>query len=915
MDVEVTQMKSLEYIDKPVSAEVLDRIAGVIGADKIKKDGENVVIVPATQADVGAAVKAIMNAKGAVNTKIGKHHDANEVLFDFQNMKDIEFLDVVNMTVKVQVGCKFSELAAALAEKGFMIGTAPAGKDATVEDFVYAELPGVGSYKYGTIKDNVYNVFAIDSNGAPIETGYDVLGYYMSGFNLTQTYTASSGRIGIITAVTLKMVPMGTVKSVAYEFADAAAMQVAIAKVAQEPSVKPLHISFNENKIVFAFQGDEAFVDLDITAMDAICEGATKIEDDLWTGIAGAECMCPKRPTFYIPVKNFAAFIGAAKEAGFCVAGNVPDCSTVAVKLRDGSEENLDALADKADELGGRYAGRCSSKYRTEETNNFVKRITEGFLGFKPKEHNFSRKVTEEIIEQLKEAVGAKNVNVNGMDRIIYCHDLAPLPKEAGVAFNCIPDVIVRPEKPEHIAAVMKIAYKHGIAVTPRGNATWGLGGCMPTNAGIVIDMTSKMNKVLEINTEERYVRVQAGCTWKRLLEACTKKGYIIGSYPSSFPAGTIGAWISTNGMGIGSYKYGSAKDNILNSHVIVDNGTIITTGFDNIGSYGMSYNLNQFFSGAEGTLGVLADVTFRIYPLGEYRYCGYEYDNLSDADPALQKIVQNPSVIPIHMAWSDYMHFENQRKAGIHAPDVTNVFLVTFQGDAAHNDLGEQFSDAAAEEFGGRKISSEIASHEWEERCYEFRARKVGVGEIPAEVIVPTHNWGEYVGICYAGFDEMKMEPGGIIGVMVDRSTTLFMPYYFKDDELMTGMLPFGFNFYMGDRAAEFGGRSTGLGVFFAWQLDVIHSGPTVKQMRELKTVLDSHDVVNPGHVVCGMTRFGISLGKPIMSVGSIMLQTMKKMFPKNNTFAANKQRFRYNDMERLKVLDRQHKLGDGSQ
>ena len=907
-------MRSLEYIDKPVSAEVLDRIAGVIGADKIKTEDGRTVVVPASTEDVSAAVKAIIAAKGAVNTKNAKHCGDNEVLFDFQNMKAIEFIDTVNMTVKVQVGCKFADLAAAVAEKGFMIGTRPAGKDATVEDFVYSELPGVGSYKYGTIKDNVFNVIAVDCNGGCIETGYDILGYYMSGFNLTQTLVASSGRIGLITAVTLKIVPAGAVKSAVYEFADASAMQAALAKLAQEPSVKPLHISFNENRMVLAFQGDEEFVDLDISAMDAICEGATKSEDDLWTGIEGAECMCPKRPTFYIPVKNFCAFVTAAKEAGFSVAGNVPDCTTVAVKIRDGPETFEDLVA-KAEELGGRYAGKCSSKYRTEETNEFVKRITEGFLGLKPKEHNFNRKVTPAIIELLKEAVGAKNVNVNGMDRVIYCHDLAPLPKEAGVAFNCIPDVIVRPEKPEHIAAVLKIAYKHGIPVTPRGNATWGLGGCMPTNAGIVMDMTSKMNKVLEINTEERYVRVQAGCTWKRLLDACTKKGYIIGSYPSSFPAGTIGAWISTNGMGIGSYKYGSAKDNILNSHVIVDDGSIVTTGFDNIGSYGMSYNLNQFFSGAEGTLGILADVTFRIYPLGEYRYLGYEYDNLSDADPALQKIVQDPSVVPLHMAWSDYMHFENQRKAGIHAPDVSNIFLVTFQGDAAHNDLGEKFADAAAEEYGGRKIAGEIAEHEWEERCYEFRARKVGVGEIPAEVIVPTHNWGEYVGVCYSGFEEMKMEPGGIIGVMVDRSTTLFMPYYFKDDELLTGMLPFGFNFFMGDRAAEFGGSSTGLGVFFAWQLDVIHNGPTVKKMRDLKTVLDSHDVVNPGHVVCGSTRFGISLSKPIMSMGSVMLQTMKKMFPKNNTFAANRERFRYNEMEHLKTLDRHHKLGDGSQ
>ena len=102
---------------------------------------------------------------------------------------------------------------------------------------------------------------------------------------------------------------------------------------------------------------------------------------------------------------------------------------------------------------------------------------------------------------------------------------------------------------------------------------------------------------------------------------------------------------------------------------------------------------------------------------------------------------------------------------------------------------------------------------------------------------------------------------------------------------------------------------------MFFAWQLDVIHNAPTVKQMRELKTVLDHHDVVNPGHVVCGMTRFGINMGKPIMSLGSTVLQTVKKMFPKDTTFSDNLGRFRYNDMEHLKTLDRHHKLGDGTQ
>ena len=149
----------------------------------------------------------------------------------------------------------------------------------------------------------------------------------------------------------------------------------------------------------------------------------------------------------------------------------------------------------------------------------------------------------------------------------------------------------------------------------------------------------------------------------------------------------------------------------------------------------------------------------------------------------------------------------------------------------------------------------------------------------------------------------------------MVDRSTALWMPYYFKDDEQLLGMLAFGFNFYLGDVAARYGGRTTGFGVFFAWMTDVIHTHETARKLRQLKTNLDPRDIVNPGHVTSGMTRFGVDMNKTLMSMGSMLMQTVKKLMPADKTFQNNLQRFRYDDMEHLKVLDREHKLGDGTQ
>ncbi len=908
---------------KCVSKEEIESIGAAIGAAKVKCDNGNVVITPTTNEDVIKAVAIATAANVAVRPAKKACKTSGCIIFDMSEMANIVDLDAEHFSIRAQVGCKISALIKAADDAGFTLGVIPAGEDATIEDWIYTEEAGIGSYKYGTVKDSVYNIVAVGSEGGLLETGFDKIGYNMSGYNLIQTLCASGGRLAIATEVTFKLHPKGVTKAVAYEIADAEKMQDAFCKIAHHASLKPLQISFNMPTVVLAFQGNEEFVDLDIQTVDEIMTevGAAKlgqdVADDKFGTIRSGACVDPEAVTMYVPLKNTGASIAAIKEiADFKIAGNMPDKSTVAIKLTGIDDEaKYDEAADKIAEFGGRASNRCPSTYRDEATQAYIDRIESGFKAERAEEVKVSKKVDDKVIEAIKAIVGDKNVSVSGMDKILYCHDMAPLPKEAGIAFNNIPDVIVRPETTEQISKIVAIAYKNGIPVTPRGNGSWGLGGCMPTNGGIILDMASKMKNIVEINEESMYVKVQAGCTWKRLLEACMKKGYIIGSYPSSFPSATIGAWYSTNGMGIGSYKYGGAKDNVLNAEIIVDDGSIVTTGWDDMGSYRAAFNLNQFFSGAEGTLGFISTFTMRIYRMGEVRCLAYEFDNLKDIDGPMNAIVKDASVKPLHIAWSDEMHFANQHKAGVHAPDVKNLWLVTLQGDEKYNDLEEAAVTAMAEAAGGRKISNDIAEHEWEERCYEFRARKVGIGEIPAEVIVPTINWGEFSDRCYAGFDEMKMDAGGVIGVMVDRSTAMWMPYYFKDDELLTGMLAFGFNFYLGEKATEYGGRSTGFGVFFAWMTDVIHNADTASKLRDLKTALDPRDVVNPGHVTCGMTRFGIDMNKSLMSLGSMLMQTVKKILPKERNFEKNMARFRYDDMEHLKVLDRVHKLGDGSQ
>lgn len=891
--------------NRELTPETLGALKNAVGGENVKTTEGGVTVTVSSTEQVAAVT---MIAKDAGVAAAASGNTPITVAFS-QEMQKVEVVPE-DYAVKAKAGATFQTVIDAAAAKGLITGARPFHPSrTTVGDWAGSNTPGYGSYKFGVAKDNVLNLEVVLKDGTVIETGYNDIGSYMSAYNLNQIFSGAEGAMGIITSVTLKLFPAGVTKYLSYEVPGGFAEVFPIVDaVARHPNLKPMRFSIQpddgKSLLFFEYQGDEAFVDTDVNETDAIViNNGGKRSDAVY------KPQCNKFKAV-IPLRNLPK--ATARSAA------VVDRYTAMV-----SSDNIDDIKTTVSVCGGRKAGGWAfadgnlEKVHDEETAGFMRSLA-GFIA-EPDVSEISkegdklvRDYTPAIHDKLVEALGKDNVNEAGPERLLYCHDLAPLPKLAGIAFDNIPDVVVRPSTTAQISAVMKIAYKHGIAVTPRGNSTWGLGGAQPAYRGIVCDCSSKFNKI-SVDAENMVVRVQSGATWKATLDACMKEGYIVGSYPSSFPAGTIGAWLATNGMGIGSFKYGSAKDNVLDMEVILPNGDVLHTGYGNMGNYNSGLNLNQFFEGSEGTLCMFGTVTFRIHPMGLIHPVAYDFENLADANPVIQEIIADASVRPLHIAWSDHYHFQHQKEAGLHVPDVRNLLCVTFQGQQNYVDMEIAVVDAIASKYGGKRVDDKVAEHEWEERCYEFRARKVGIGEIPAEVIVPAKYWGKFVGESYKGFDVMKMDIGGVIGVMVDNQTTLFMPYYFKDDEQMTGMLSFSFNMYLGDRAEEYGGRSTGYGIFFAGNLDAAHDANTVRLMRELKTFIDPHDVMNPGHLVCGMTKFGISMSHRLSTFMFSAMQTIKKIMPPDANFHQNIERFKFNQYTEIKAEDRKHVLGRG--
>ena len=266
---------------------------------------------------------------------------------------------------------------------------------------------------------------------------------------------------------------------------------------------------------------------------------------------------------------------------------------------------------------------------------------------------NSKKNKTPEIYKKLAIIVGEERVSRSRLERLVYSHDLAPLPKEMSLAFKTIPDIVVKPRNATDVSRIVKYAVKNDIPITPRGGATWALGGAVPAFGGIVLDMGS-MQEILEINKDDLYVTVEAGADWKTLHDSLLNKGLLIGAYPSSAPGASVAGWVNTGGVGIGSYKYGGVEQQIRSMEVVLPNGNIINTGWSNVVNNSSGYNLNGLFVGSEGTLGIATKLVLHIIPKPEAtRTLLAIFDNLDDASQAVSDIV-SVGIIPAALELMD---------------------------------------------------------------------------------------------------------------------------------------------------------------------------------------------------------------------------------------------------------------------
>lgn len=172
---------------------------------------------------------------------------------------------------------------------------------------------------------------------------------------------------------------------------------------------------------------------------------------------------------------------------------------------------------------------------------------------------------------QLVQKFGER-ISLDPTEMRLYSHDTASLPGMVKQLIKRVPEAVVQPSGTEDVVFITKFAREKKIPLTPRGAASSGWGGAIPTRGGIVVDF-SRMRRILEVDKTKETARVEAGVIWKNLEYELNKQGLSLRVYPSSAPSATVGGWVAEGGGGIGSYEYGEVGHNIESVKLVTANG------------------------------------------------------------------------------------------------------------------------------------------------------------------------------------------------------------------------------------------------------------------------------------------------------------------------------------------------------
>lgn len=222
--------------------------------------------------------------------------------------------------------------------------------------------------------------------------------------------------------------------------------------------------------------------------------------------------------------------------------------------------------------------------------------------------------VSEEMLAELKAVLGEEYVITDAEKLDGYKTDEEYDPRRFRV-----PEAVVIPGSAEEIAAVVKLCNKYNVPVTVRGGGTSLADGAIAVCGGIVL-VTTRLNKIIELDTTGMFMVVEAGVRTKDIQELANANNLLYAGDPCSAESCLIGGNLATNAGGNRAVRYGVTRNQVYSLEMVTPTGEIVELG-GRLKKCSTGYCMEQLVMGSEGTLGIITKATLKLVPLPPYRF------------------------------------------------------------------------------------------------------------------------------------------------------------------------------------------------------------------------------------------------------------------------------------------------------
>ncbi|MFZ9961726.1 MAG: FAD-binding oxidoreductase [Burkholderiales bacterium] len=414
------------------------------------------------------------------------------------------------------------------------------------------------------------------------------------------------------------------------------------------------------------------------------------------------------------------------------------------------------------------------------------------------------------------------------------------------------PDAVVFPKTNEEVSEIVKICARHNIPVIAYGTGTCLEGNVIPHRGGVVVDLMN-MDQVLRVSQEDLDCTVQARVTRKQLNEHIKDLGLFFPIDPGA--DASLGGMAATRASGTNAVRYGTMRENVLALTVVLADGRIIRTS-RRARKSAAGYDLTRIFVGSEGTLGIITEVTLRLYGVPESMASAVcSFDSLEGAiDTVIQTIQLGIPVARIELLDDVQMNAVNQFSK-LDYPVKDTLFLEFHGSETGVQEQAELVQAIAEENSGGEfkwTTKAEERNKLWAARhdvTYATKSLRPGAEIWATDVCVPISKLAECIIETKKDLKESFLI-APLVGHVGDGNFHLGFLINRDDKREMEEAERLNDRLVM--RALALDGTCTGehgIGLGKMKFLTAEH-GEGVSVMREIKKALDPHNIMNPGKI-----------------------------------------------------------------